>query len=525
MLRKPVLMPAAALRKSGHALNALDVIVVASVVAGFAFRVWILSSSNLGSLDSDEAVWGLMARHLLHGQWSVFFWNQSYGGTIEAVLTAGLFGVVGSSTVALKLVPAFLYAIAALLLWRVGRRIVGEPSARVAAALFWIWPAYFVWRSTKAYGFYSSGLVLGLAVMLLALRLAERDDRRDFIVLGLALGLGWWTTPQILILDVPAVLWLVWRRPGVARGWILAGPAAVVGALPWIIANVRHDGYSLHSTQVGASSSAQLLPHLHNLFSSNLPTTFGLRVPFSLSWVVGPIAGWALYGLLLGTIAWVLFRRANSLALLPLTCLVFLILYAVSAYTWLTNEPRYLTLFLPGVALLFSAALRGPRLAAAGLVAAGALSIAGLATMERQHLMLISTDGVRFPADFNPLIRVLEQEHVHAAFANYWVAYRLGFESREQIVVSSSQQLRYTRVDGRLVPDDIHSRYAPWDVLVRRSPNAADVFVQGAVERQARHRLMRAGYSRVEAGGFVIYVPPVDSAAAAGHRPSLGDRP
>ena len=66
-----------------------------------------------------------------------------------------------------------MFGLAAVLVWRVGRRTVGEPAARIGAALFWIWPPFLVWWSTKARGFYGSGLVLGLAALLLVCAFAS----------------------------------------------------------------------------------------------------------------------------------------------------------------------------------------------------------------------------------------------------------------------------------------------------------------------------------------------------------------
>src|SRR5207244_3186877 len=92
----------------------------AAVATGLGLRIWVLTSSVLGALDGDEAVWGLMARRFLHGDLSVFFWHQGYGGTQETFLTAGVFWLFGSSVATLRIVPIALYAIAALLVWRVG---------------------------------------------------------------------------------------------------------------------------------------------------------------------------------------------------------------------------------------------------------------------------------------------------------------------------------------------------------------------------------------------------------------------
>jgi 4-amino-4-deoxy-L-arabinose transferase-like glycosyltransferase len=198
-------------------------IVVVGVATGFLLRVWVLASS-LGTLDGDEGVWGTMAHRMLRGDFSVFMWGQRYGGTQEALLSVPFVAVLGPTPLAIRIVPIALWGIASLLVWRIGRRLVAEPAARFAGVLFWLWPAYFVWKSTRAHGFYGSTLVLGLTVLLLTLRLRERPRRLDLALLGLALGCGLWASPQVAILALPAVLWLVVSRPRIV--------AAAHGSLP-----------------------------------------------------------------------------------------------------------------------------------------------------------------------------------------------------------------------------------------------------------------------------------------------------
>jgi 4-amino-4-deoxy-L-arabinose transferase-like glycosyltransferase len=477
----------------------VDVLAILGILAGIGLRAWVLSSTTLGSLDSDEAVWGLMARHLLDGHWSTFFWGQNYGGSQEAIITAGLFGVVGTGTLALKLVPTILYAVAALLVWRVGRRTIGEPAARIAAVIFWVWPAYFVWRSTKAYGYYGFGLVVGLLVVLLALRLRERLTLVDAFALGVVLGLGWWATPQIVVLALPALVWLVWRRLRTIPHLWPAIPGFLIGALPWIVTNLRHPGSSLSSTQERTSEYG----HLHNLFTAVLPTALGLRVPFSLDWIVGSVVGWVLFALALGGFAWLLWRRPSRTGVLLLIGAAFPVFYVLSPYTFLSSEPRYLAFLMPILALLVAAALRGPWLAVAGVTAAVVLSIAGLAVMERDRVVLSRAAEAVIPADATPLVRTLERAGVKSAVADYWIAYVIGFESGERIIAIPA-------------PFTGQNRHPSWNDVVRGDPRSARVFVHGAVaERRARAGLLAAGYRRLETGGFDVYVRPGAGAGGA----------
>src|SRR5471032_1240462 len=61
--------------------------------------------------DSDEAVEGLMARHLLHGEFPVFLWGQHYKGVPEVYVAAVIFRLAGSSVVALKAATLALFTL------------------------------------------------------------------------------------------------------------------------------------------------------------------------------------------------------------------------------------------------------------------------------------------------------------------------------------------------------------------------------------------------------------------------------
>ena len=152
------------------------VLVGLAAVAGTALRVWVYRSS-MGVPDSDEAVVGLMALHVLDGELPVFFWGQGFGGSQEAILTAPLFWAFGPSWLALRIVPTALTAVAAVVVWRVGRRTIGEPAATVAGCLAWIWPPFLIQRLTHQFGFYAGGLLYSALLLLVGLRLVERPSR------------------------------------------------------------------------------------------------------------------------------------------------------------------------------------------------------------------------------------------------------------------------------------------------------------------------------------------------------------
>ena len=58
------------------------------VLVGLAFRLAVIASP-LGEIDGDEAVVGLMARHIAFlGELPAFYWGQPYLGSLEAFSAA-----------------------------------------------------------------------------------------------------------------------------------------------------------------------------------------------------------------------------------------------------------------------------------------------------------------------------------------------------------------------------------------------------------------------------------------------------
>lgn len=465
-------------------------VALVGTAAGAGLRILFLVLPGTGALDSDEAVTGLMALHALRdGEVSAFFWGQAYGGSLEPLLAVPVVAVLGASTLAVKVVPITLSAVAAVLVWRIGRRTAGEHAGVVAAVAMWTWPATMVWFSTKGRGFYWVCLVAGLTMLLLALRLVRRpDDRVGWVAIGVAGGIGWWSSPQIVYFALPAVLWLVVvLRRDAWRLLALAGPAAVLGASPWLAFNVANGWSSLRATS--RTHDEGLVGNLWVLVSEGIPVILGLEVGGRpIVPVVAPVA----YVALAGWVAWSAARRPAGLGLVVLGALAFPLAYAAFPVSGVVGEGRYVLFLLPYLALLLAHAARNPGRLAAFVVVAVALSAAAVPRIEGGTAPLAVDRLV--PPDLTPVLDLLEERGVDAVLADYWLAYRIAYESDEEVVAAPINDLRYR----------------PGMEAVLRNDRPAWVFVEGTYLIDVfEQELARRGVAAevVRTGGFVVYLP------------------
>jgi 4-amino-4-deoxy-L-arabinose transferase-like glycosyltransferase len=386
---------------------------------------------------------------------------------------------------AIRIVPLVLFAVACVLVWRVGRRIVGEPAAIAAAVFFAVWPPYLVWKSTRAHGFYGAMLVLTLLVLLFALRVVERPSCRDAALLGLAAGLAWWAGPLTAAVLLPTGAWLVIHlRADALRLWP-AVPAALVGALPWLVWNLQHDFDSLEPPF--GSFGDDYVDHLRMFLFATFPAALGLRTPFSLDWVVPELAARVVSIVALLFLCSMLLRdpRRRLLGAIEVT---YPFVQALSPFSSLNAEPRYLVLLAPVIALgLADLVGRRPASAALATLVVTALSVVGIHQLNEQRPVVPPVGEVRVPADLGPVLRTLERLGIDRARAHYAIAYRITFESDERIIASPRRR----------------SRRREYDVLVARDPRPAYVAVRGS---PADRLFTRPGYRRIVAGDWAVYV-------------------
>src|SRR5215471_2319148 len=214
-------------------------------------RVILALSPTLSETYYDEALTGLMSLAILQGVPQVFYWGQPYLAAVDAYLAAAAFHFFGSSTLVLRLGVVWVSVFWVWAAWRIGRRIAGERWGLLAGLQIALPPIFlsFVQLSSHAEGV---ALALGTLTLAAAVRLLDplstRQQGWTWVLLGVAAGLGWWTSQMATMLIVAAAVGLLVARPAVLGG---VGPYAALGlfgvaGLPFWVWNLHHEWATFH---------------------------------------------------------------------------------------------------------------------------------------------------------------------------------------------------------------------------------------------------------------------------------------
>ncbi len=280
-------------------------VLVVLLIAGL-FRAWLMADTRV-AFESDEAVVGLMARHINQGQTiPTFFYGQAYMGSLDAILVAGGFQVLGESVRAIRVVQLLLYLVALVTGYALAvtvtrsRRIAG-----MALLLLAIPTAVGALYTTITLGGYNEIVVMGNIVLLLGWQVTVEGRREAWrwVLLGLAAGIGWWSNGAIITAMLVTVL--IGLRYYSRRQWpryALAAAGFLIGSAPWWIYNLQHDWAALDFLLSGFEPAPGVEPispseSLIGLMALGLPALYGLRYPWEagFSVTVGIAAGALVY--------------------------------------------------------------------------------------------------------------------------------------------------------------------------------------------------------------------------------------
>jgi hypothetical protein len=433
-----------------------------ALLAGILVRgpFWIEALKT--PVDGDTAIVGLMARHLGEG---ATLWGQPYGSPLDAWVAAPFVAVFGPRVEALRL-PVFLLSLALIPLAYALGRSVDSRAGLPAALLLACPPPYLLLLSAMPPPLYATTLVLCGVILVLAIRLgawlalaeggAPPPPGAGKVVAGLAAwgalaGLALWTHLMSASVVVAALAWLAWRawpRPG--RVAIALLPLLLVSAPYWTSALHDRQATRVVSLQdrreTFASHFLEVLLRLHEPVGGLL----GTHVPVvadDAEHVVGPPMAAAVILVALETLLLVIatsYARKHPAALLLLAAAGL----ALAAFPFpLRSAPhniRFLTpMALPALVLLVAPVATRPRRAAVVVLALACVHLLGGSRLLAEWRRLDRADAPFLLPDLRPVRHALSERGIRRAYASYGPAYRLTWESGEELVVSQPWNERF----------------------------------------------------------------------------------
>ncbi len=418
---------------------------------GIVLRVYMLRN-NLGTtLDSDEAIVGLMAKHIVTGKdYPIFYYGQNYMGSLEAFLAAGIFAIGGVSVFNLKLLMIILFCFFIVITYYLAKSMTNKITALFSILFLAIPPPFFAMYGLKARGGYMETLIFGSLLLLLIVNYEKKmQSANGYLQIGLIAfiaGIALWTDQLIIyyFLPVGIVLSHIFQKHFSFKRLIILFIFFILGSLPQWVFTIIHSGYSLKGIPM-IINAHNFMYSIRNFFFQGLPIILGARQAWSqtdffsyATIVTMSIYGSALlYYLLVRKHIQEYQRRSFDLAILFLFTIPLIFSFSSKAHGF-AQEPRYLmpiysviTIFLGYFIVNLYTRVKYLSIALAIIIIL--INLVGIMRINPE-LQLPGVDGVRVNLNDSSFINFLENKHLNAVYADYWIAYRLDFETNEGII-------------------------------------------------------------------------------------------
>ena len=413
-------------------------------------------------VDADEAIVGLMAMHISQMKaLPVFFYGQAYMGSLESIIAAFFFFIFGQSGFVLKLVPLLFSLLHICLIYMLTKSIASNRTALIAALLTAIAPNGLILWSTMARGGFIEIVVLGSLSFLISTCLllsnVDKLSKLNFFYLGFVLGVGWWINNQIVFYIaaiVPVFIFHFLKLCGFKKSFLYASYSFygfMLGSIPFWYANLFQSPYfSTFRTLLTPQSETTFLQRFEGFFTTAMPIILGARLFWS------EIDIWQMATPIISTLYVILFVLfiANTLRetnfnlrsvrmLFVLFVLVTALIFSISSFGWLAKAPRYL---LPLYSVLYSICA----ISLAELFSAKHILIKCVSFVFTASLLTINLASSYYPKHALPeqpfifkgervakshdkLYAWLEKEAYRHIITNYWIGYRVAFDTQEKV--------------------------------------------------------------------------------------------
>lgn len=401
-------------------------------IVSIGIQSFFIFSTQYG-IDSDQAITGLMGKHISEGKFPVFFYGHSFNGSIEAAIAGLLFLTFGVSCHVLKLAPMIFGIIFCISMYYLGREIEDKKTGLFAFIFSLIPPLYLLGHYIAPRTCYIETLVFGNLMFIFLLKAVKDYKVRYIFFLGLFTGLSFWNSPLSVYYILSTLLFIMIKGRSIINVKnIFTGLCGfIIGSLPLWIYNFTH---SFNSFRLGYSSSAiNIADNLKNLFN------FHGQILLVTGIFTKTIFGICIYWFFLLCITFFLLSalckyRSNYL-LLFIFFIVVLAIYVNSQYAIINTQRHLLPLytFIPiAVAAVCRYLDRFKHTGVFLLIAITGINLYGdISTVETWKPKIIEEDK-----RFSELMDYLLKNNITRLYAPFWTSYKLSFITNEKITCS-----------------------------------------------------------------------------------------
>jgi 4-amino-4-deoxy-L-arabinose transferase-like glycosyltransferase len=445
------------------------------ILVGTAILRFAILFTSQTHVTSDEAIIGLMGKHISEGRaFPFYFYGISYNASCawEAYLAVIPFAIAGVGVVALKVPTVLLSLVCLTLFYAMTARLYSIRVASWAALIFSLWPGLLKWHfQPRGYAFY---FLFIPALVILFLRIEDQNARRvrDFFLFGLACGVAFWGMELLLITIVALWILLLLRRRFSVKTFGASLGGFAIGYAPAIWWNLTHSMRNWHflffeKPEAGGLATRFGLQAWRGIFSHEMPKFFS---DDTVLWYY-PETKWTGYVLYLATaLALILAGRSalrqignvfrSGFAINNATKdLLMLILIGFSFVPYVIAPLRVPGYFLGAsffMSILLARAIDEPlgqnkfvtRATGAAVLLAtiicGAAAVIDTASRNQIETLTLSPNRqdhkmLRVPgADIDSVKQDLEQNGIKAVWTTVSFVYPLIFETNEKLIASES---------------------------------------------------------------------------------------
>lgn len=254
------------------------------LITGIGLRLYYVMVSpyiKSGVPTCDICTFGLMAKHILQGEFPLFFYGQYYLGPLEPLVIAFFFKIFGIKIQIIYLGALFFSALFIISTYFLGKILQGESLGLWAMLYAVLPPSFFFGESVTPVGYHIEIPVLGNLLFIAALCICREKGilkkRIYYIILGLFAGIGFWVHYIILyyILSVGIYLLLKEKILVILKNGLLTIFSAMMVSLPFWVFTFQNDFCTF---RFKSNPSVELVRYSANLgaFLSSIMSMMGL---------------------------------------------------------------------------------------------------------------------------------------------------------------------------------------------------------------------------------------------------------